>query len=296
VYIDFYNLHPNAGTATADLAARRSNITQISTFIAANSVGNAVIVMGDTNTRYTRAEDNIRDLVNNNGLTDAWVQYVRGGVAPAAGSATLLCDPANVTNDCEVVDKILFRGNRLINLNLTRYNNENANFLDANGAMLSDHYPHAAWFNWSLNSSIRMSDTWGGPHGTPFTDVNQVVPGGTVRTASIRTGARVDQVSLTLANGTTLTHGGTGGTAASLTLGSGEYLTQVTLAQGQKDGLTRIFYTKFVTNLGRTLAGGTSTSDQVTYTAPAGWQISGFHGRSGDETDKLGLIYTPAPR
>jgi hypothetical protein len=30
----------------------------------------------------------------------------------------------------------------------------------------------------------------------------------------------------------------------------------------------------------------------VTRTAPSGSQIAGFHGRAGDELDKLGFIYT----
>ncbi|MEU4876061.1 endonuclease, partial [Streptomyces sp. NPDC021608] len=105
-------------------------------------------------------------------------------------------------------------------------------------------------------------------------------------------GSRVDQVSLTLGDGQVLSHGGTGGTAATLTLGSGERLASAQLCQGQKDGLTRIFYAKFTTSLGRVLAGGTATSDCVTRTAPPGWQIAGFHGRTADEVDKIGFIYT----
>jgi hypothetical protein len=57
-------------------------------------------------------------------------------------------------------------------------------------------------------------------------------------------------------------------------------------------GHTRIFYTKFTTNLGRTLAGGSTTGDCVTRTAPSGWQIAGFHGRPSGEVDKIGFIYT----
>jgi hypothetical protein len=30
----------------------------------------------------------------------------------------------------------------------------------------------------------------------------------------------------------------------------------------------------------------------VTRSAPSGWQIAGFHGRTGDEVDKIGFIYT----
>ncbi|GGT06821.1 hypothetical protein GCM10010156_75250 [Planobispora rosea] len=44
---------------------------------------------------------------------------------------------------------------------------------------------------------------------------------------------------------------------------------------------------------GRTLAGGTPTADCVSSTVPAGWRIAGFHGRAGQEMDRLGMIYTP---
>ncbi|MFD0147949.1 jacalin-like lectin [Streptomyces sp. NPDC055721] len=91
---------------------------------------------------------------------------------------------------------------------------------------------------------------------------------------------------------TALTHGGTGGTTASLTLGSREYVTTAHLCRAQKDGRTRIFHARFSTNLGHTLAGGTPTFDCVAHTAPPGWQITGFHGRSGDEIDKIGFIHT----
>ncbi|MEV6710891.1 endonuclease [Lentzea sp. NPDC051208] len=80
VLIDFYNVHANAGSAEADLAARRANISELSRFVTANSAGNAVVIAGDTNTRYTRAADNIRELLSANGLKDAWVEEERGGV------------------------------------------------------------------------------------------------------------------------------------------------------------------------------------------------------------------------
>ncbi|GAA3925827.1 hypothetical protein GCM10023085_03850 [Actinomadura viridis] len=150
VSIDLYNLHANAGTAQADLAARRANISQISAYITAHSAGRAVVVMGDTNTRYTRAEDNIRELVAAGGFTDAWVADARGGVPPAAGDPALVCDDSQVTDDCEVVDKILFRDGGDVRLRLTGYSNENARFRTADDTMLSDHYPIAATFAWSL--------------------------------------------------------------------------------------------------------------------------------------------------
>ncbi|MFI9767832.1 jacalin-like lectin [Streptomyces sp. NPDC052415] len=292
-FVDLYNVHTNADVTDAALAARRANIEQLSDFIQANSAGNAVIVMGDTNTRYTRAGDNIRTLVSENGLRDPWVDLVRGGSAPAPGSDALVCDAAAPTDDCEVVDKILYRGSGLVSLNATSYHNAWASFLREDGEHLSDHFPHTVGFSYSLSPSLKASDFFGGPHGTAFTDADDLPGTVSPRTLTLRGGSRLDAVALTHDGGTALAHGGTGGTAASLTLGSGEHLTSVRLTRGQKDGRTRIFSAAFTTDRGRGLAAGTATSDARTFTAPPGWQIVGFTGRSGQEIDKLGVLYAP---
>ncbi|WP_406836186.1 jacalin-like lectin [Streptomyces sp. AHU1] len=294
VYVDFYNVHTNAGTSTGDLASRADNLNQLTAFIATHSAGNAVVVMGDTNTRYTRSGDTIAEFAAANGLTDAWVQTVRGGTAPAKGSDALVCDQSGTTvpDTCEVVDKILYRGSKLVTLNATSYHNEHTRFLTSDGLMLSDHDPITASFTWSRDTAFQLSDQFGGPHGDHFNDIARVPAGARASVVSIGSGSRVDRMGLTLSDGTTFAHGGTGGTTASLTLGSGEYVTSAQLCEGAKGGHTRIFYAKFTTNLGRSLAGGTTTSDCVTRTAPSGRQIAGFHGRSGDEVDKIGFIYT----
>ncbi|MFH0174232.1 jacalin-like lectin [Streptomyces cacaoi] len=293
VFVDLYNVHTNADDSDDALAARRANIDQLSDFIQANSSGNAVLVMGDTNTRYTRAGDNIRTLADENGLTDAWVQRVKGGTRPTQGTDALLCPTTAPTNDCEVVDKVFYRGSKLLSLNATRYNNEWASFLDSAGGNLSDHFPHTVDFSYTLNSALRASDFFGGPHGTAFNDADDLPATPAPRTLTLRGGARLDAVALTHDGGTTFTHGGTGGTATSLTLATGEHLTSVKVTQGQKDGRTRIFSAAFTTDKSRTLSSGTATSDAITFTAPSGWQIVGFTGRAGDEVDKLGVLYAP---
>ena len=274
VWIDVYNLHADAGDDSGDLAARRANLEQLTGFIQSHSAGNAVVVMGDTNTRYTRTGDTIAEFAAANALTDAWVQLVRGGNAPAKGSDHLLCDSAAVTNDCEVVDKILYRGSRFVHLDATSYNNESAKFREAGtGLMLSDHHPIMAGFSWSTDPALRFSDRFGGPHGDYFNDLHAVPWGAQATAISLRAGERVDQVGVTLSNGRTLTH--------------------AYLCRAEHRGRTRIFYARFTTSLGRSLQGGSTTSDCTTITAPTGWQIAGFHGRAGDEVDKIGLIYTP---
>ncbi|MDX2759919.1 jacalin-like lectin [Streptomyces europaeiscabiei] len=294
VYADFYNLHTNAGTNAGDLASRADNLSQLTAFIKTHSAGNAVVVMGDTNTRYTRSGDTIAEFAATNGLTDPWVRLIRGGTPPVKGSDALVCDQTGPTvpNTCEIVDKVLYRGSKLVSLDATSYNNKHATFLTDGGLMLSDHDPVAVGFSWSRDPNFRLSDQFGGPHGDYYTDIDAVPAGARPVTLSLRSGSRIDGVGLTLGNGTVLTHGGIGGTLSSLSLGSGEYVTSAQLCQGQKNGHTRIFSAKFTTNLGRSLSGGTTTSDCVTRTVPSGWQIAGFHGRAGDEIDKLGFVYT----
>lgn len=294
VYVDFYNLHTNAGTNPGDLASRADNLNQLTAFIKSHSAGNAVVVMGDTNTRYTRSGDTIAEFAAANGLTDPWVRLIRGGVPPAKGSDALVCDQTGPTvpNTCEVVDKVLYRGSKLVSLEATSYNNEHSRFLTGDGLMLSDHDPIKVDFSWSRTTDFQLTEQFGGPHGDYYTDIDAVPAGARPVSVSLRSGTRVDGVGLTLGNGKVISHGGTGGTVSSLNLGSGEYLSSAQLCRGEKSGRTRIFSAAFTTNLGRSLSGGTTTSDCVTRTAPSGWQIAGFHGRAGDEVDKLGFVYT----
>lgn len=295
-YVDVYNVHTNAGTSSGDLASRADNLNQLTAFIRSHSNGNAVVVMGDTNTRYTRVGDTIASFAASNGLTDAWVKLERGGVAPPAGDPALACDPAAPTDTCEVVDKILYRSSRFITLDATYYHNQHAAFLDSSGAMLSDHDPINVSFSWSTNPAFRFSEQFGGPHGDYYDDVDQVPTGGAtagwVGSVFVRTGSRVDQVGVSLNTGVTLAHGGSGGTYASLSMQNNEYVSSAYLCRAKYNGHTRVFYVKFTTNYGRTLAGGSTTPDCTTYAAPSGWAILGFHGRSGAAVDKLGLIYT----
>ncbi|RRR98547.1 jacalin-like lectin [Glycomyces terrestris] len=291
VWVDLYNLHTDAGSDGADIAAREANLAQVTAFMAAHSAGNAVIVYGDTNTRYTRG-DGIAEFAAANGLTDAWVELVRGGDAPDEGDPALVCDDATVNASCEVVDKVLYRSGDHVRLDAGQYRNDHAAFRDANGENLSDHYPIAVDFAWTTGGDFTLSDQFGGSHGAFFTDVDDLDAGDDPAVLRLRSGARVDLIGLTLADGTVLDHGGSGGTPAALALGAGEYPVSLHLCRGQRDGHTRIFFARFTTSIGRTLAGGTATGDCTTYTAPAGWQIAGFHGRAGAEVDKIGVVYT----
>ncbi|OHF03101.1 endonuclease/Exonuclease/phosphatase [Colletotrichum orchidophilum] len=292
VYVDVYNLHTDAGTEAGDETARNSNLQQVADYIDTWSVGNAVLVFGDTNSRYTRTADKIGVFASQNGLRDVWLQLERNGVVPTVET---LCDNPSTTNYCETVDKAFYRGNAILSLQATYFNYESSKFLQPNGSILTDHNPITANFTWSLSSTLRQSDYSGGPHGDAFSDL-PTLAGKTKPKASVLTfrGAdRLDAVALTLADGTLFSHGGTGGTATSLTLAATEFWTAAKLCWGQKNGDTRNFYIQATTSTGRTLSAGTSTADCQTHTAPSGWQIVGYLGQDGDEIDQLAFLYAP---
>lgn len=149
VEVDLYNAHMNAQTSVYAMRARRSNVEQLLDAIQTRSAGRAVLVMADTNTRYTRTADNIRTLVSGAGLTDAWVQTQRAGSPPAQGSPSLSCELPETRQDCETVDKILFRSGGGVLLTLDGFTRESTAFFDAAGRPLSDHAPVSARFSWT---------------------------------------------------------------------------------------------------------------------------------------------------
>jgi len=150
VYIDLYNVHCNAGSASADLAARRNNILQLCAYIDANSAGNAIILMGDFNCRYTRSGDNIRE-VDNRGLKNVWVELLRNNVLPLQDDNALMdCSPNATNATCEVVDKIYYRSSSKITLTPTMYKLDADEFYDSAGDPLSDHRPMNAKFTYTV--------------------------------------------------------------------------------------------------------------------------------------------------
>ncbi|GFG23225.1 uncharacterized protein Mb0912 [Aspergillus udagawae] len=295
VYVDFYNLHADAGSNADDVKARSANLQQLADYIKVNSVDNAVVVFGDTNARYTSAGENIRVFQTENGMVNPWVTLVLKGAEPIQGSSALLCQNPSTTNTCETVDKIFYRGSRAVDLKAIFWNYESNKFLSTNGTILSDHNPVTTNFTWAMSNSFRQSDLFGGPHGTWFNDLDSLPGTSTGQNKpskiSLRGAERLDSVGLTLTSGKSYTHGGTGGALSELTLAANEYWTKAKLCQGQYSGHTRNFYLLATTSTGRTVSAGTATSDCQEFAAAQGRQIVGFYGQDGDEIDQLGFIY-----
>jgi endonuclease/exonuclease/phosphatase family metal-dependent hydrolase len=147
VTLDVYNLHAQAQTGDADLEARRKNLQQLLTFMTWFSKDQPVIIMGDTNTRYTRTGDNIR-IFSEAGFKDAWLEQLRDGQPPDLGADALVCKPATTSAACEIVDKILYRNTTKVQLELVDYVVREDDVNDK-GQRLSDHPPVAAWWRYT---------------------------------------------------------------------------------------------------------------------------------------------------
>lgn len=149
--VDVYDLHTDAGDDSGDHTARHANLAQLTTYIQAHSANRAVIVLGDTNSRYTNAVDGLADFVHANGLTDPWIKLHRNGVEPAAGTTALACaDESGKDNTCETVDKIFYRGSASLKLNVTDWRYAASDFSGQDGKLLSDHAPVLATFQWTV--------------------------------------------------------------------------------------------------------------------------------------------------
>ncbi|HVH07832.1 MAG TPA: PEP-CTERM sorting domain-containing protein [Myxococcota bacterium] len=145
VFLDVYNLHTDADGAPEDLAARASNVRQVYQAILERSGDAAVLLLGDTNSRYTRAADVLPEMLAATGLTDVWLELERGGVVPEVGPALQDCgDPSAGT--CERVDKIFYRSSAALRMEALDYDVPRALFSDSAGVPLSDHDPVHALF------------------------------------------------------------------------------------------------------------------------------------------------------
>jgi hypothetical protein len=280
--------------SAADLSARASNLRQVSDYIKTYSSGNPVLVSGDANSRYTRTGDIPTIFSTENDMTDVWVELVRSGVPPTPGSEASVCDNPSPNTTCEIVDKVWYRGSPTVSLEAKKLQYAGHMFLQENGNVLSDHNPVLVYFAWTTSAQLRVSDRFGGEFGQSFNDLDILasLEGAKVSSVTLGGGNRVDAVSLTLSSGQTVSHGGDGGTFMTLTLNAGEALTGATLCRGEKDGKFRIFYLEITTSAGRSVQAGKKTSDCVSPIAGNGWEIVGFLGRSGDELDQVGFVYS----
>ncbi len=129
VFVDIYDLHMDAGGSDGDNEARIVQVEQLIEKINTFSAGQAVIVCGDFNMRYSSVKDNINltRLISSTGLIDARIEL---GIAG------------------DRIDKVLYRSNGTVLLTPLASSDETDTFLDKKGNRLSDHDAMSVLFRW----------------------------------------------------------------------------------------------------------------------------------------------------
>lgn len=158
VYVDVYILHMDADSDQEDIDARHSQLTQLAQAIKNSDNKNPIIVMGDTNCRYTR--EDIRawfmDPINADKrfeIKDAWIENVWNGKYPNVGENALMAVDKGGTYDypeAEIVDKIFYINNTDSNIQLSLDSYTVAtDFTNADGTALADHWPIVGTFTYT---------------------------------------------------------------------------------------------------------------------------------------------------
>lgn len=151
VAVDLYILHMDAETTEGDIAARESQMAQLLQVIRDSDNMRPVIVMGDTNCRYTRdylKRDFIDKLNADLRFTahDAWVDQNYEGKYPTYGTGSMMVDAMGYEKG-EIVDKIIFVNNKESDVQLRlKHFMVDTSFRNEAGEALADHFPVVAEF------------------------------------------------------------------------------------------------------------------------------------------------------
>lgn len=149
VVVDVYILHMDAETSEKDNAARASQIEQLMAAVNANDNGNPIIIMGDTNCRYTR--DPLEATIIKAGFSDPWIKLERNNVYPQVGEKDLMVGDLGY-QEGEVVDKVFYKDGTNVKLEATEYLVDAEGYTD-DGGLLGDHPPVIVTFEYSFTSS-----------------------------------------------------------------------------------------------------------------------------------------------
>lgn len=164
VVVDVYVLHMEAEDGEKDNAVRDHQLGELATYIKKNHNNRPVIILGDTNCRYTRDQlkKNFIDVINADSrftIKDAWVELMWGGTYPEHGAGALMTDAYGMQKG-EVVDKVFYINTTESNLTLKA----NTYLHDAS-VTASDHKPVVVNFtltdpNSKAPTATEKEDNW----------------------------------------------------------------------------------------------------------------------------------------
>lgn len=140
--IDVYVLHMDAASRQADINARESQLKQLATAVKTKTGNNKrpVIILGDTNCRYTREKlkELLIDEINKDArftIKDAWIEQVWNGAYPTYGGESMMTHTYGAQRG-EVVDKVFYINTTESNLTLKANS-----YLNDESVKVSDHTP-----------------------------------------------------------------------------------------------------------------------------------------------------------
>lgn len=145
--LDVYVLHMDAETDAEDIAARESQLTQLADAIIASHNKRPIIILGDTNCRYTRdkLKELLIDRINADDrftINDPWVDLQWNGKYPDYGTDAMMTSQYGMQKG-EVVDKVFYINNIEANgvtLTANTYLHD-TDFTYIDGTPISDHFP-----------------------------------------------------------------------------------------------------------------------------------------------------------
>ena len=150
--VDIYILHMVAGSDTGDNAARATQITQLANAILASAGNRPIIIMGDTNCRYTRdaLKSRLIDVINADErftIHDAWVEHGRQGIYPTGSNAIMASEHGYRKG--EVVDKVFYINSTRSDIRLVaEAYRQDLSFVNDAGEALADHWPCVVDFSY----------------------------------------------------------------------------------------------------------------------------------------------------
>lgn len=169
---DLYTMHMDASDGQGDRDARASQLQQLVTAIKATDNKRPVIIIGDSNTRYTR--DKVKEILIDGinadprfTILDPWIQFGRGGVYPTYGSESLMARDLGYLKG-EVVDKIWYINNEesAVKIKAETYH-QDLSFVASEdvegtslkkGSPLCDHKPCVVTFSYEGEEVVDKSD------------------------------------------------------------------------------------------------------------------------------------------
>lgn len=148
--VDVYIMHMDAGSDQGDIDARTSQLKQLAAAIKASDNKNPIVILGDTNCRYTRdtLKSDFIDAINADSrfeIHDPWVDFMWFGVYPEFGTPDMTVSVFGEQKG-EVVDKVFYINNSdsECRLSCSGYLHDES-FTYPDGSQIADHFPVVAY-------------------------------------------------------------------------------------------------------------------------------------------------------